>query len=141
MGLDMYLTKELYVSRENRKNIAVAIDGVRADRIVGIVEEAITWRKTNAIHRWFVENVQDGRDDCHKYFVSIPQLKILLDTIEEVLQDKDKADVLLPTQPGFFFGDTEYDESYFDDLQTTKEALEEIMKSEGAADFYYQASW
>ena len=23
-----------------------------------------SWRKANAIHKWFVDNVQDGVDDC-----------------------------------------------------------------------------
>lgn len=27
-------------------------------------DEAIYWRKFNAVHRWFVNNVQGGKDDC-----------------------------------------------------------------------------
>lgn len=29
-----------------------------------IMEEVGYWRKANQIHNWFVENVQDGEDDC-----------------------------------------------------------------------------
>lgn len=28
-------------------------------------KEIAYWRKANAIHRWFVDNVQNGTDDCH----------------------------------------------------------------------------
>ena len=29
-----------------------------------IIEQVGYWRKANQIHNWFVENVQDGEDDC-----------------------------------------------------------------------------
>ena len=41
-------------------------------------EEVGYWRKANAIHKWFVDNVQDGVDDCGYYEVSQEQLKNLL---------------------------------------------------------------
>lgn len=43
------------------------------------------WRKANAIHRWFVENVQDGNDDCGEYEVTKEKLEELKDTCLEVL--------------------------------------------------------
>ena len=42
-------------------------------------EEVGYWRKANQIHNWFVENVQDGEDDCGSYEVSKWQLEELLD--------------------------------------------------------------
>lgn len=44
------------------------------------------WRKANQIHRWFVENVQGGKDDCKSYEVSRAQLGELLETVYEVLK-------------------------------------------------------
>lgn len=35
------------------------------------------WRKANAIHKWFVDNVQDGNDDCGTYEVDIEMLRQL----------------------------------------------------------------
>jgi hypothetical protein len=35
------------------------------------------WRKANQVHRWFVENVQDGVDDCGRYEVTRDQLEEL----------------------------------------------------------------
>lgn len=43
------------------------------------------WRKANQIHNWFVNNVQDGEDDCGTYEVTKDQFVDLLDICEEVL--------------------------------------------------------
>lgn len=45
------------------------------------------WRKANAIHRWFVENVQNDVDDCGRYEVSKEQLETLLEICNEVLEN------------------------------------------------------
>ena len=42
------------------------------------------WRKANQIHNWFVENVQDGIDDCGTYEVTEKQLVNLLNTCWKV---------------------------------------------------------
>lgn len=46
----------------------------------------------------------------------------------------------LPTSSGFFFGSTEYDAWYLEDIRKTKEMLEEELKTLDG-DFYYHASW
>ena len=50
------------------------------------------WRKANAIHRWFVENVQDGNDDQKEYRVSEEQMKRLLDAVNKVLTASELVD-------------------------------------------------
>lgn len=52
-----------------------------------IMEEVGYWRKANHIHSWFVENIQDGADDC-KYHreVTKEDLEELLDVCEAVLK-------------------------------------------------------
>jgi hypothetical protein len=67
---------------------------VRNDRVEYIEEEVITWRKSNQIHRWFVENVQDGNDNCQSYYVSRDHLKQLLRICKEVVE----ASELVPGQ-------------------------------------------
>jgi hypothetical protein len=107
-------------------------------------EEVAYWRKANAIHKWFVENVQDGEDDCDAHReLTISDLQKLRELARQVLEDPDKADDLLPTQSGFFFGDTAYDEWYFDDLRDTIKMIDTILAS---TDFntealYYVSSW
>ena len=51
-----------------------------------IGEEVAYWRKANAIHRWFVDNVQDGDDDCNYHReVTKEDLESLRDTCIKVL--------------------------------------------------------
>ena len=35
----------------------------------------ITWRKANAIHKFFVDEVQNGHDNCERHWVSLENLK------------------------------------------------------------------
>lgn len=48
------------------------------------------WRKANHIHKWFVDCVQDGEDDCEKYEVTKSNLLDLKAVCEEVLSLKGK---------------------------------------------------
>lgn len=57
-----------------------------------------------------------------------------------VMENKKLAEELLPTAEGFFFGGTNYDQYYYEDLEQTKEILENALKEEDG-DFYYRASW
>jgi hypothetical protein len=152
MGLDMYLLKKTYINssewvkEEKRDNIEITQGGkphptINPKRIHYIIEEAGYWRKSNAIHRWFVENVQKGIDDCGEYRVSLNQLIKLKEVCTQVLDDKSKADELLPTMSGSFFGSTDYDEYYFGDLIQTIEIIEEVLNYEDGSYYSYQSSW
>lgn len=164
MGLDMYLTASRYTSSfsfssdEEKAHVKSVTD------IVGIVPTARHpainisvyvgyWRKANAIHRWFVTNVQDGDDDCGSYYVSREDLSSLKDICERILSLKNSgASVLdvvglaldiLPPQSGFFFGNAEVNDWYFEDLQYTYDLLSELLfdpKYE-PFDFEYRSSW
>ena len=150
MGLDMYLEKRTYVRQwshqtpEEQYNVEVTKGGepVKIDpkRVTYIVEEVGYWRKQNQIHQWFVENVQNGEDNCAEYCVSKGQLEDLLEICKKILNDNSLAEELLPTASGFFFGGTEYDEWYFDGIQNTIEILEGVL-SDTTADYYYSSSW
>lgn len=61
----------------------------------------------------------------------------------KVVKDATIAHELLPTKEGFFFGDTDYNEAYVEDLIKTKEVLEDLLEQPEDFDqsFYYQASW
>jgi hypothetical protein len=99
------------------------------------------WRKANAIHQWFVDNCQGGEDDCREAYVSREKVTELRDLCKEVLADHSKADDLLPTQEGFFFGSTEYDQWYFEDLEETVNILDNALSMPDEWDFAYQSSW
>ena len=57
-----------------------------------------------------------------------------------VVAQKTIAESLLPSKSGFFFGSTEYDEYYLQDLKETVEMLEPLLNDEHG-DFIYRASW
>ena len=148
MGLDMYLNAKRYLwsfpedgpDATTAKAIAELL-GVAGARIKQIEVEAMYWRKANAIHKWFVDNVQDGTDDCDEYEVSRDQLQKLLDLIIAVIDSKD-ASKLSPAT-GFFFGSTAVDERYWEDLARTKNELADLLANPKFKnwDFYYDSSW
>lgn len=88
------------------------------------------WRKANAIHKWFVDNVQDGKDECEIHEVSWDKLTELRNICKDVLDhhDAEYAMDVLPPQSGFFFGSTEVNEWYWDDLERTVKEIDAIDK-------------
>lgn len=151
----MYLTKSTYLGANyEHRNVRGEIKltqgkdnkpvNIKLNRISYIKEAVGYWRKANAIHKWFVDNVQDGVDECQESYISQEQLQELLTTCEAVLADKSKAEQLLPSQSGFFFGGTDYDEWYFKDIQNTIDIINPLLKElkvDNSADIYYRASW
>jgi hypothetical protein len=113
------------------------LDGARVKEIRA---EVMYWRKSNAIHKWFVDNVQEGEDDCGYYEVSREQLGELLQTIIMVLEERDAS--YLPPQAGFFFGSTDVDNWYWEDLKQTQERLEKLLAQEMPEWWFeYHSSW
>ena len=140
-----------------------------------IIEMVADWRKANHIHKWFVDKVQDGEDDCYYHNeVTKEVLEELFDICERVLaaselvegqivngycykdgekipcmedgeyiKDPSVAMELLPTTSGFFFGSTDYDEWYYNQIEYTARVIKEILET---TDFetqmiYYVSSW
>ena len=172
MGLDMYLTANEYVSRTRRKDDLYGNTPEEnplfydlASRRKGWIDEAgysgisISypvgyWRKANAIHNWFVQNVQDNRDECQKSYVSPENLRELREACQAVLATKNNSlvsvkevaeEVGLAPLAGFFFGGTEYDEYYYDDLEYTVKMIDRLENSgvfdNAWTDIEYQSSW
>jgi len=155
MGLDMYLRKKTYVKNwdfmkpEQKHEVTVKYGGVthnkiKPERVSYIIEEVCYWRKANQVHKWFVAKVQNGADDCEEYYVPRRLLVELLEACQVALEQPEKAKEVLPTQVGFFFGSTEYDEYYQYDLEYTVEALTLLLKEdteESSGSYYYQSSW
>ena len=141
MGLDMYLylKKERYVSTWTESKLFPLEYPPELKPIVDIAGRELSveqktyyrigyWRKANAIHAWFVRECAGGVDECQEIYVSKEKAKELLDLCKQVLDDHSLAEPLLPTQDGFFFGTTAYDEWYFKDIEHTVEILEATLK-------------
>ena len=99
MWLDMYMRKKLDVKNWNftdpndRQRVEVTrawlwIQWLDCDTITQLTMDAMYWRKANAIHDWFVRNVQDWVDECEEHYVSNEQLKRLMNICKTIL---DKA--------------------------------------------------
>ena len=164
MGLDMYLSVRMYVSRikwlelgeseESQKfktlvDLTETGDIVQPDDYAGAYVEmpVYYWRKANAIHKWFVDELADGVDDCRPMELQVNKLQELVERIDLVLknEDEDDAEEYLPTGSGFFFGSTGYDEYYFGELKRTANDLRKLIaKLRDRSDepwLIYQASW
>ena len=156
MGLDMYLDKRTYVKQwdhiEEAKQYKVEVTrggeptNIDPKKVKYIIEEAGYWRKANAIHKWFVDNCQDGVDDCRDAYVGFKELQTLLDLCRIVIIDKSKAEQLLPSTSGFFFGSSpnpnsqEFIRQLKRDLEFIFKALKEIKDDERVI-FIYTSSW
>jgi hypothetical protein len=165
MGLDMYLSARKYVEKIDwqkldrsaeldyaastlpKWNDIVEAAGLShiADKNdiygVSVSVNAAYWRKANQIHKWFVDNVQDGEDNCGEYYVPNEKLKELLTTCRQALFKKDPSE--LPPQPGFFFGSYDIDEYYWRDIKNTIKQLKKLVEAPDFDNlsFYYTSSW
>ena len=84
--------------------------------------EVAYFRKVNFLIPFF-----GYEENCSNIEIDKYQVEDLIEACKEVLVNHDKASFLLPTQEGFFFGSTDYDDWYFDDVQNVKEKFEEIL--------------
>lgn len=192
MGLDQYLIQEqnFYVAQwatqddepwkaeaESARRIMDAIRYPGEDvRNVEIRTTVLQWRKANAIHNWFVREVQDGVDDCGYHYVDEEKLaelrdlcirvidnaelapdKIKTSTVYDattgprgravfedglVMVDTTLAEELLPTASGFFFGSTDYNEWYIEELKYTRDGIERVLENlPDRAYLHYSSSW
>lgn len=188
MGLDMYISAERYVSgydhnsEERQKQYRVILEASGLEDVASnstpSLRVSVTvayWRKANAIHRWFVENVQNGEDDCGRYYVPRETLQELRDLCQKMLDTADVAGgqpvvngfrsvgggplepnieegraalngeelaEILPTQSGFFFGSTDYDQWYLQDIEDTVRQIDQVLSNlPDGVPLYYSSSW
>lgn len=177
MGLDMYLIQKKYIGKAKVKIIKNDYEWYKNEdkefnNVCSISREVGYWRKANQIHKWFVDNCQDGIDDCLDHYVEKEKLEKLLEICKKikescplvdgtvkngatlkngrwepilekgkVMQNTEIAEELLPTQSGFFFGGTDYDEYYMSDIDNTIKIIEDLQEDEDIGDIFYRSSW
>lgn len=166
MGLDMYLNVSERIEShdyskgysettrtENPKyNTIVETVGMKVrDNIAASVTveyTAIYWRKANQIHNWFVSTLANGIDECQRIPVPRDNLVALHDRCGVLLDTRSNelAVDLLPPTSGFFFGSTDIDEWYWQDVEETHKQLTELLdeiteENKWNYSIEYQASW
>ena len=174
MGLDIYLTEKVYIGAGydfEKVNVKCSITKKGEpfklpplNKLEYMVFEKAYWRKANHIHKWFVDNVQGGVDDCKEYWVSVEQLEELKKLCQQVVElakespyeekeveqfdgttytyrvykNPEEFMEILPTQEGFFFGSTEINNWYVKDCENTLEMLKDLNEN---YEYYHQSSW
>ena len=108
-------------------------------------EDLRDWRKLNGIHGWFVDEVQNEVDNCEVHEVSIAKMEQFLADLKLALSQRkfcNTPEVMVPRE-GFFFGGTECDEYYWEEIIDTIGAIENIMKEKDWKDYHYWycSSW
>lgn len=95
-------------------------------------------RKANQIQNYFeskfYENNSSESYDCINTVLNDVDIDIILSKIEKIMSQKTPeakkkyAERILPTTVGFFYGDTDYDQYYFDNLTSFAEQLKYLTK-------------
>ena len=139
MGLDQYLTANIYIGRyakepEKRWELQelikdfFEIPGLKA---TSLELDIAYWRKSNQVHKWFVDNCQDGNDDCGNYSVETEQIQELIDLCKLVLKTAktEKTDKI--------YGGTKWENGVRSDIMvdgfviTNPEEIAELLPTEG----------
>lgn len=122
MGLDIqfYKTKK-QDWKEYQRNENPATD----DGTLSLLEVAY-FRKVNFLVRYF-----NYEENLSLIEIDKQQIEDLIDICKEVLETNDEivSNTLLPTQCGFFFGSTEYDKYYYDNVKDVLEEFTNILKN------------
>lgn len=80
------------------------------------------FRKVNFLVKYF-EDLGFDVENQTPFAVSKEDIEVLLSRCKQVLKNHDLAEELLPTMEGFFFGSTDYDEAYFDDVKRVRDYI------------------
>lgn len=105
----------LYPYVETVLDLPVLEEKIESEYIWKYKQNDAYFRKVNFLFAYF----QDKGKLIDEYyaFVDREDVEDIISRCEQVLENHELAEELLPTQSGFFFGSTEYDEYYFEDVK------------------------
>ena len=134
MGLDMFLFRQ----KKFREG-----DDAYNELVKETSEEVMYWRKANQIRSWIVNNtIYEDDWNCERVELTKETLEKLKADCETVMDDPSKARKIFPTSAKFFFGSTDYDEWYFNELETTAKEIETILKeTDFENEIIYYTEW
>lgn len=166
MGLDMYLYERHYLPSKSTKKGFMKTNQltIKVPKCFGSEElvkkklknvkyidcEVGYWRKANAIHQYFLDKCTNPNSDedanGKDLFPSNTDLLELKQICLELLgcygkKFKDKAEELLPTSSGFFWGGLEYDKWYRADLRNTIKIINKLHLDDPYVTIVYNANW
>jgi hypothetical protein len=135
MGLDMSLVVKRTFLNDSEWDAQVTND---YNKIINIVDrnnlmsnseypvmrvelEVLHWRRFYALHFWFIANgiKSDLSEREHRYYISRVKLELLVDILDQIVDDNDKAYDLLPSD--------DYDEQYYKLVTHSRDVLRELL--------------
>lgn len=161
MGLDMYLIKRKKDLKNNKywEFDKEEIYWRKANAIHKFFCDNGEEIESQVIYKISKENLQELLDKCNEVLekVIIKEGKIqngstynsekgewepILENGEYIVNEEEIANIL-PTTSGFFFGSTNYDKYYLEDIKYTKEKIENLLNymDFDEEECYYLASW
>lgn len=126
MGLDLYL----YTQSKPGAQL-----GEQLPRV-----EVAYFRKFNALIKWVDTHVQKVTN-CEDIMLDKKHLQTLLQTLEQLTGQN--CGHHFPTTEGFFFGSTQYDAWYWQDVGRLRKVLKKLLKETdfGKSVIYFYAWW
>ena len=137
MGLDITFNriKRVELSQEAQEDRfgMVALDELY-NNVELVYDELAYYRKVNFLYRYFSDYM-----DANGIMAVVDKYAIedVIELCKEVLADNSKAEELLPTVDGFFFGSTEYDEYYFKEVEQVLKDFEKILQEFDMENYFY----
>ena len=129
----------------------------RMDELLAPYDETNVWfgRKENHIHQWVIDAYNAKEAQAHQWIIDAHRITdtnteyILIDPDEllgdlyTVIKNPESAPEVMPTSSGFFFGSTDYDKFYFEDVMALHKTLN-AEKKQGYFNnhsFFYWSWW
>lgn len=90
-------------------------------------KELAYFRKVNFLIPFFENYFNTKLENLKDLEITRESIEELKNRCEQVLNDHTLAKDLLPTQPGFFFGSTNYDEYYYKNVENVLEICKTLL--------------
>jgi len=134
MGLDINVTKVAKTmvktntdSWKDYEKLIDELDTISSENF----EQLAYFRKVNFLFEFFSGSLNEEENTA---VITKNDIETLIDNCEYVLNNRDKADDILPTCDGFFFGSLDYDDYYFESVENVLQSFKKIL--EGYSDDY-----
>lgn len=134
-----YFVDKFADGKDNQEEICLDLEDIKKLRsICKKVIKSITLVQDGEMEVYDLDDLEDG-NFAKK---TVPRM---------IIKDLSLAKKLLPTSSGFFFGSTDYDDMYLEDLESYVSQADELIKEHKELiqsgvkswdiSYYYQASW
>lgn len=137
MGLDQAVWR---MTPETAELARKWMEDNNAHHPIEAMEKVWTGRKENHI-QCYMEGEVGEVENLDYLFLNKEHIERLVDRLQRVADDHSQAGVLLPTEQGFFYGSTDYDEFYFEDIEAELKEFRELLDGWDDTKCYAYWAW